>query len=120
MDQSINDYRDELVALKSDLARKQGDLDRLVSEKADAEEKLTNLKESHREAERLLKDADSNAVRNDKELDRLATELQQSKEQLSQKDDDLRSTLKSLQEVQREGSEEKNTLRSESRYCYVF
>lgn len=120
MEQSINEYRDELVALKSDAARKQGDIDRLLREKTEAEVKLGPLKESRSEGQRLLKEAESNAARSDKELSRLTTELQQAKEQITQKDEDLRSTLKSLQEVQRQGTDEKNALRAESRFVISY
>lgn len=60
-----------------------------------------------------LRESENNAKRSEQEAARLTADIQYLKEQLAQKDADLRSTINSLNDLQRQSFEDKGSLRSE-------
>lgn len=113
MANSVAGYKDELSSLKSDLQRKQNDLDRYIEEKALLDQKKGQTSEELILTQSKLREAENNVRRSEQEASRLTSDLQYMKEQLAQKDADLRSTINSLNDLQRQSFEDKGSLRSE-------
>lgn len=106
-------YREEVATLRAELSRRQSETDRYSGEKADLDRKKNELDAEILRANSRVREVESASARYEKEIDRYTAELDRLREQLTLKDADLRSTINSLQEIQKQGSEEKNGMRSE-------
>eukprot|EP01034_Spumella_vulgaris_P027259 gene27259-33953_t len=105
--------RDELASLRAELNRRQTDMERTTSEKAEQDRSKSTLSEELITAKSALREAEGDLKRGEMEIARLTAELVDMKGQVAQKDADLRSTLSSLKDVQKEASEDKASLRNE-------
>ena len=108
-------YREEVATLRHDLHRRQSDVDRFSGERADLDRKKNELDAEILRANSRLREVENSSARYEKEIDRYNAELDRLREQLTLKDNDLRNTINSLQEIQKSGSEEKNGMRTELR-----
>lgn len=79
------------------------------------QEKVETHKEIVFKLESKLRETEGCVQRLEKEETKLTTEIADLKNQLAQKDSDLRMTLASMQEYQRNFSDERLTLRTELR-----
>jgi predicted nucleic acid-binding Zn-ribbon protein len=79
------------------------------------QEKVETHKEVVMRLESKLRESEAMVQRLEKEESKLGNEVIELKAQLSQKDTDLRMTLSSMQEYQRNFTEERATLRSDLR-----
>jgi chromosome segregation ATPase len=113
IEQAVAGYRDEVAALRAELKNRQGDADRSSGEKADLDRRRQELDAEVQLANSRVREMESASARYEKDIDRYSTELDRLREQLTLKDADLRSTINSLQEIQKQGSEEKNGIRGE-------
>jgi kinesin family member C1 len=77
------------------------------------QEKVETHKEIVMRLESKLRESEAMGQRLEKEESKLSNEVMELKAQLTQKDTDLRMTLSSMQEYQRNFSEERSTLRSD-------
>ena len=114
VESTIAQYKDEISVVKMDVDRKQCEIERMSAEKQELERKFSDLRDSQLRAESSHKDVTMNIDRCQADITRLTEELRVAKEQLIQKDDDIRSTFKSIAEMQRDGVEEKGKLRAEA------
>ena len=112
-------YREEVASLREELSRRQSHIDNSMNTKADLDRVASELKESLLRAQADLREQTSALQRLEVENARLAGELENSRGLLLLKEGDLRSTLTSLAEVQRQASDEKNLLRNENRCVRV-
>jgi len=90
--------------------------ERFNNEKSEADKKVTEMREEIYKTMSNLREVESAANRYEKDLNKLTAELETVKEQLVQKDSDLRSTLTTLHENQKQAcqaAEEKGGLRAE-------
>ena len=108
-------YREEVATLRAELSRRQTDAERYSGEKADLDKVKNELQQEKMRAESRVREVESASARYEKEIDRYSSELDRLREQLTMKDADLRSTINSLQEIQKQGSEDKNGMRAELR-----
>ena len=106
-------YRDEVASLRSELEKKQADLDRIVTEKQEQERKKAEIHEEMVLTQSRQREAENNIQRYEKEICRLSEDIVSLKEQCSLKDADLRSTINSLNEIQRQSLGEKSGMRAE-------
>lgn len=113
IEQAVAGYRDEVALLRGELKNRQGDADRYSGEKADLDRRRQELDAEVQRANSRVREVEAASARYEKEIDRYSTELDRLREQLTLKDADLRSTINSLQEIQKQGSEEKNGMRGE-------
>lgn len=116
IDQSISGYRDEIVSLKTELGKRQIEADRINTSHKEADSRYVELKEDTLRLQAQLREAEQAALRFEQEATRQGLEVSLLKEQSSSKDLDLRSTLQSFNEIQRQANDEKNTLRYEIRF----
>lgn len=79
------------------------------------QEKVENHKEVVFRLESKLREAEVSVQRLEREETKLINDVLELKTQLSQKDNDLRMTLASMQEYQRNFTDERSSLRSELR-----
>jgi uncharacterized protein YlxW (UPF0749 family) len=70
-------------------------------------------------AQSRLREFESSNARYEKDIERYSAECDRLRESLTQKDADLRSTINSLQEIQRQGNHEKTSIRTELSICQV-
>ena len=112
-EQLVNGYKDEITSLRSELSRRQSDAERSSIEKAEIDKKASDLREEIVKIQASLRESEGLAQRQEMETARLTKDLEQTKELLTQKDADWRSTLNSLHEVQRQVAEERGSSRSE-------
>jgi len=113
IEQSVAGYRDEVSILRAELKNRQGDADRYSGEKADLDRRKAELDAEVLRATSRVREVESANARYEKEIDRHTAELDRLREQLTLKDADLRSTINSLQDIQKQGSEEKCGIRNE-------
>ena len=106
-------YRDEVASLRAELKSRQNEADKTSGEKADLDRVKHELDAEILRATSRVREVESASARYEKEIDRYNAELDRLREQLTLKDADLRSTINSLQEIQKQGSDEKNTLRTD-------
>lgn len=92
-----------------------GDAERFSSERADVDRRRGELSEELIHAQSRLRESETSAKRSEAELQRVCADLAYLKEQLSAKDADLRATISSLNEVQKQSCEDKGSMRSELR-----
>ena len=83
------------------------------AEREDMQEKVESHKEIVMTLESKLREAEMLIQRLEKDEAKQTKEITELKLQISQKDNDFRMTLTSLQEYQRNSTEERSTLRSE-------
>ncbi len=102
-----------MSSLKADLSRRQCEAEKTGGEKVDLDRRLSDLREEIIRAQSFSREAESTRLRFEQDTCRLTNEVDSLKSQLLQKDGDLRTTLLSLQEVQRQGGEEKQGMRAE-------
>lgn len=114
-EQLVGGYKSEVASLRADLDRRALDLERCNSEKAELERKSSDLREEIVKMQANLRETEGSAQRQEVEAGRIAKELEQTKEQLTQKDADWRSTLTSLNEMQRQVADERGSSRAEIR-----
>ena len=112
-EQAVQGYRDEVASLRAELSKRQSDVDRVSFEKSDSDRQKSLLHAELLLSQSKAREADAAAERAERDVQRVAEDLAQLKEQLLLKDADLRSTLNSLTEIQRQASEEKAVLRAE-------
>ena len=98
------------------MTRRQSDADRFSGEKADQDKRRAEMHEEVVRVQSQAREAEAAALRAEKEAERLSEELKMLRDQANQKDADLRSTISSLNDIQKQASEEKNSLRAETRY----
>jgi predicted nucleic acid-binding Zn-ribbon protein len=115
IDQATEKYRQDILDLRIELEKRQYDVEKTSAEREDMQEKAESHKEIVMRLESSLRETESLARRLEKEEIKLGTEVTDLKAQLAQKDGDLRMTLASMQEYQRNFTEERATLRSELR-----
>lgn len=60
-----------------------------------------------------FREAENTIIRLERDIERLSADLAMTRTQLAQKDADLRNTLNSLSDLQRQYAEEKGALRAE-------
>jgi kinesin family protein C1 len=113
MESALLAQRDELVTLRAELNRRQTDMERTTTEKAEQDRNKSSLSEELITVRSMLREAEGDNKRGETEIARLTSELQDMKSQVNMKEADQRSTLNSLNDVQRQASEDKASLRSE-------
>ena len=111
-------YRDEVATLRAELSRRQGDVERVSFEKSDSDRKKSLLHAELMLTQSKLREAENSFERGGRDMQRLSEDVAQLKEQVSQKDCDMRATLSSLSEIQRQAGEEKASLRTEIKYYF--
>jgi chromosome segregation ATPase len=104
-----------VATLRAELNRRQTDVERYTGEKADLDKVKNELEQEKVRAESRMREMESSSARYEKEIDRYAQDLDRLREQLTLKDADLRSTINSLQEIQKQGNDDKNGIRMELR-----
>lgn len=112
-EQLVVGYKDEISSLRSEISRRQADIERTNTEKTDLDRKASELREEIVKIQACMMQSEGVAQRNEVELARVSKELEHTKELLVQKDADWRLTLNSLHEVQRQVAEERGTSRAE-------
>jgi chromosome segregation ATPase len=112
-EQAVQGYRDEVASLRTELSKRQSDVDRVSFEKSDSDRQKSLLHAELMLSQSKAREAEAARDRAEKDVQRIAEDLAQLKEQLLHRDADLRSTLNSLAEIQRQASEEKAELRAE-------
>jgi hypothetical protein len=101
--------------LRAEIEKRQNDVERAFAEKDEIKDKALIAKEALMRLESQAREKESLADRLEKETVKLSAEVIELKQQLMQKDSDLRSTLASMQENQRQAMDEKLTLRNQLR-----
>jgi len=114
---SVQGYREEVALLREDLSRRQSDADRYSGEKADLDHKKQEMQEEVVRLQSRLRESENTSARYEKDIDRYSGEVDKLRETLTQKDSDLRATINSLQEIQRQANHEKNGIRAELSLC---
>lgn len=112
-EQLVSGYKDEISTLRAEVGRRQAEAERISNEKAEVDRKTSELREDIVKVQAVLREAEGCNQRQELEVGRLGKELDQTKEQLAQKDADWRSTLNSLNEMQRQVAEERGSSRAE-------
>lgn len=113
LEHSVASYRDEVVSLRAELNRRQSDVDRYSGEKADLDKQKQELQNEFLRMKSSLLEKESSSERYSQEAARLERDLTALREQLAVKESDLRSTISSLNELQKQGVEEKVEMRAE-------
>ncbi|RYG67533.1 hypothetical protein EON64_07225 [archaeon] len=67
-----------------------------------------------------MESTDKLSNRKEEEMTRLMTEIERLKQQVNQKDDDLRSAMASVRDMQKQSQEEKTNFWGEFRYGIVL
>ena len=111
----VQGYRDEVASLRAELSKRQSDVDRVSFEKSDCDRQKSLLHAELMLTQAKVREAESATERADKDVLRMTDEISHLKDQLLQRDVDMRSTLNSLTEIQRQASEEKVSLKAELR-----
>ena len=114
-EQLVTGYKDEIVSIRTELGRRQSDLERITNEKAESDRKSSELREEILKIQANLREMEGSAGRNEREVHRITTDYEEVKEQLAQKELDLRSSLNSMSEIQRQVTEERGASRNEIR-----
>eukprot|EP01041_Mallomonas_annulata_P000865 gene865-1687_t len=110
---AVAGYREEAARARAELGRRQSESDRTFTEKIDVDKAAAVAREQILQVQSDLREAECNASRLQTEVRRLGTELEQVRNQLGEKEGDLRTSLASLSEVQKQSSEERTSLRKE-------
>ena len=112
---AVAGYREEIAVLRSELGRRQSDIDRTSSARADMDRVFATTRESLLRVQADLRESDQSVERLKLDLERARRDVDDMKAQLQQKEEDVRSSLASLLEFQRQSAEEKSILRAEIR-----
>jgi len=112
-EQLVQGYKDEIASLRTEINRRQSEVERSSNEKAEVDRKASGLREEVVKLEAAVRESEGLVQRQELEMVRVSKELDQTKELLTQKDADWRSTLSSLHEVQRQVADERGTSRAE-------
>ncbi|CAE7849083.1 unnamed protein product, partial [Symbiodinium microadriaticum] len=115
VDEASVEYQKEVDDLKRDLNRIRDDYERATAEKDRIKDKAEGTTENVFKLESQLREALASIERLNSDKLKLQEDLNEMKQSLSLKENDLRTTLASMQEFQRLASDEKATLRSELR-----
>ena len=118
IEQSSSSYKDEVINLRAELSKRTADAERNANDRSDQHQRYADLREELLRSESTTREAQSALMRSENELSRLTNDVDILRNQLNQKDADLRSTLNSLQEIQRQSLEEKYSIRAELRYTF--
>lgn len=97
--------------LRSEVNRRQHDANRLVEEKTDVDKRKLELQEEIVHAQSRMREAEASVERYEKDMQRSNAELERLREQLTLKDADLRATINSLHEIQKQSNDEKSGMR---------
>jgi len=116
MEQAVSNYRDEITSLKDEISRKGSDLAKHVEEKMTFEQSNKEINDRLHAVISESKVMENCKQRFERELNTLTIELQYAKTAIVEKDRDLRSTINSLNEIQRQFSEEKGERKFEMRF----
>jgi chromosome segregation ATPase len=116
IEQSISGYKSEIALLRGEIDRKQHELGKYSNDRIDMEKRSMELQQEIFRIQSLQREAENARDRLEREVERLTNDLNSLREQSLQKDADLRTTLMSLTDLQRQSSEEKAGLRAEIRY----
>lgn len=116
IEQSIAAYKSEIALLRTEIDRKQHELEKHSIDRIDVEKRSMELQQEIYRIQSLQREAENTRDRLERETERLTADLNVLREQSLQKDSDLRTTLMSLTDLQRQSSEEKAGLRVEIRY----
>lgn len=87
----------------------------MTGEKGDLEKKIMDLQQEIYRIQSLQREAESAKERAEKEVEKLQNDINVLRDQTINKDNDVRSTLISLNDLQRQSAEEKGSLRAEIR-----
>lgn len=102
-----------MATLRADLSRRQSETERYSGEKIELDRKKIELDSELLQANSRVRELEGIIVRLHADVERQNEELKRANTQLDNKDNDLRSAIISLQEIQKQGSEEKNGIRAE-------
>lgn len=86
----------------------------LEEHKIQSEQRIAELREETVRLQSCLREDSYSKDRLEKDISRFMVDVDELKRQLATKNDDFRNTLQSLNEVQRQYSEEKSCMRSET------
>jgi DNA anti-recombination protein RmuC len=109
-------HKEEVAGLKNELLRRQSDVAKSIEERVQKDRQNAEMREEFHQLQSSLRVAESQVTRYEQDCVRLTSELQTARDQITQKDTDLRMSFQSAHEVQRQSSDEKNALRNEIRY----
>eukprot|EP00981_Chlorochromonas_danica_P007173 scaffold1594_cov171-Ochromonas_danica.AAC.8 len=102
-----------MSSLRESLSNLQTDYKTLLNEKEELLQKYRSLSEDLMKATMSRESSDKISSKQQEDLDRLNAEITQLKNQLNQKDDDLRAAMSSLREMQKQAQEEKTSFWTE-------
>jgi len=117
MEQSVAVYRDEVATLKAEIKSQSCQAVKFSDQKDLLDSKKQELASEMLLAQSRLREFESSNVRYEKDIERYSAECDRLRESLTQKDADLRSTINSLQEIQRQANHEKTGIRQELSLC---
>jgi hypothetical protein len=109
-------HSNDVSNLRSELNRRSSEVERSMNDRVDWDKKYSEVREQLLCAQSSVREAESALNRVEQEKQRLTNDLDLSRSQLAQKDADLRQTLTSLQDIQKQGMEEKYSIRAELRF----
>ncbi len=115
MTKASGDYQKEVDELQRVVSKMRDDCDRANAEKDRIKDKAESTTENVFKLESQLREAVAAVDRVTAEKLKLQEDMTEMKQSLVMKDNDLRTTLSSMQEFQRLASDEKVALRSELR-----
>jgi len=113
IDKAVSTYKSENATLLADLDKERTALKAALSEIETLKEKALLDKETISELQLELRDKNGASQQYKNEADKLIADISELKQQLVQKDTDLRTTLVSMQEFQRHYANEKSALSDE-------
>jgi chromosome segregation ATPase len=105
--------REEIASLKLENQNKQNATEKVKAEKVDADSKFTEIQKELTQNKSTLNESENTVQRQEKEIARINRELEVLKEQCRLKDEDLRSAIHSLKEIQTQSVGERNGLKDE-------
>jgi seryl-tRNA synthetase len=119
-DEVIKIYQIEISNLQMNQKRLETEIEKYVRDQEESQKKNMQLMDDLAQSKSSVKDTAINKDVLEREVQRLTSEVAVLKETVVKKDDDLRYQMQNMYEIQRNGLEEKTTIRQEIRcvsYC---
>lgn len=113
IEQIFVNSKQDIENLRTELTKKQSDTEKSYLKEAELDRKYVEMREENFRLQSELREAETWNKQYEREVERLSSELTLTKEHTILKETDLRSTLASLSELQRQSAEDKSELKAE-------